>query len=65
MPKLGKIKEQKEKKSYKIYGVRREEELNRLEKDDLPSYAENFHPLRYDNPKIMDAIKNLKSDGQL
>ena len=36
-----------------------------LEKDDLPSYAENFHPLRYDNPKIMDAIKNLKSDGQL
>ena len=43
MPKkVGKIKEQKEKKSYKIYGVRREEELNRLEKDDLPEPLENL-----------------------
>ena len=41
MPKLGKIKEQKEKKSYKIYGVRREEELNKLEKDDLPEPLES------------------------
>lgn len=36
-----------------------------LEKDGLPSYAENFHPLRYQNPKIMEEIKNLKNDGQL
>ena len=43
MPKkIGKIKEQKEgKKSYKIYGVRREEELNKLEKE-LPEPLENL-----------------------
>ena len=40
MPKKApKIKEQK---SYKIYGVRREEELNKLEKDDLPEPLENL-----------------------
>lgn len=40
MPKKApKIKEQK---SYKIYGVRREEELNKLEKEDLPEPLENL-----------------------
>ena len=40
MPKKApKIKEQK---SYKIYGVRREQELNRLEKEDLPEPLENL-----------------------
>ncbi len=43
MPKKApKIKEQKIKKSYKIYGVRREEDLNRLEKEDLPEPLENL-----------------------
>lgn len=36
-----------------------------LENDNLPSYAENFHPLRYDNPKMINEINNVKSDGQL
>jgi hypothetical protein len=40
MPK--KVPKIKEQKSYKIYGVRREEELNRLEKDDLPEPLENL-----------------------
>ena len=38
MPKIGKIKEQK---SYKIYGVRREEDLNQLKKE-LPEPLENL-----------------------
>ncbi|PQJ81458.1 NAD(P)/FAD-dependent oxidoreductase [Polaribacter glomeratus] len=36
-----------------------------LKSIDLPSYAEYFHPLKYENPKIMNLINNLKSDGQL
>ena len=41
MPKITKLKEQKIKKDYKIYGVRREEELNKLEKE-LPEPLENL-----------------------
>lgn len=36
-----------------------------LKSIDLPNYAEYFHPLKYENPKIMNVINNLKSDGQL
>ena len=32
---------------------------------ELPDYAPHFHPIRYENPTIVEAINNLSSDGQL
>lgn len=35
-----------------------------LSGDELPSYARNFHPVRYDDAVIVEQMSTLSSDGQ-
>ena len=36
-----------------------------LNETEFPDYAKYFHPLRYQNKKIVEEMKVLNSDGQL
>ena len=38
---------------------------NHVFENELPEYADYFHPARYDNPAILNEIHRIGSDGQL